>query len=85
MIMLSFTKSEVKLDGEKADTKDNNYQNIQVKLLRIWQIDVNALTSSNAPVHQTLMLTDWWAGPPLGKPIPSSNSFKGVIATSCYL
>ena len=30
--MLSFTKSEVKLDGEKADTKDNNYQNIQVKL-----------------------------------------------------
>ena len=33
--LFSFTKSEVKLDGEKADTKDNNYQNIQVKLFRI--------------------------------------------------
>ena len=59
MIVLSFTKSEVKLDGEKADTKDNNYQNVQVKLIRIRQIDVNVLTSSTAPVHQTLMLTDW--------------------------
>ena len=33
--LFSFTKSEVKLDGEKADTKDNNYQNVQVKLIRI--------------------------------------------------
>ena len=33
MIMLSFTKSEVKLDGEKA-TKDNNYQKSQVGYLQ---------------------------------------------------
>ena len=31
MILLSFTKSEVKLDGEKADTRDNSYLKSQVR------------------------------------------------------
>ena len=35
-LLSSFTKSEVKLDGERADTRDNNYQkNQQVRYLQI--------------------------------------------------
>jgi hypothetical protein len=44
MQFISFTKSEVKLDGERADTKDNSYQKFQQRATAP-DIDVNRLVS----------------------------------------